>query len=56
MGAEKRLKGQFTRPTLRWEGPGLRLLYSYVLVHVKSVSQFRNQLYQDNVGAVTLAC
>lgn len=56
MGVQKRLKGQFHRPALRWEGLGSRLFSSHVLVHVKSVSQFSNQLYQDNVGAVNLAC
>lgn len=54
ISAQKRLKGQFTCPALGWEVLGPRLLCSYVLVHAKSVSQFRNQLYQGNVGAVNL--
>jgi len=55
MGAKKRFKGQFTCPALWWEELGSRLLYSDVLVHVKSVSEFRKELYWDNVRTVHLA-
>lgn len=56
MSAKERLKGQFTCPALWWKDLGLRLLYSYVLVHGKSVSEFGRELYWDNARAVHLAC
>lgn len=56
MGTKKRLKRQFTCTAFWWEELWSRLLHSYLLVHVKSVSEFRKDLYWDNVRAVHLAC